>query len=173
LKEFGYNEHVQNPDVGGGLKLEKSEIIERILFSLRVGKYREYALTSRKRKAELTSWRYRVLLFGVTGAILGTYVRIIKIGFNNIPGLSLVPVALGVSSAIVIGFATYFGREILIPTRSRVASALAHAEALKTEIYLFLSNTSPIYTGKKSETLLKKSEEITEECGRPAYCAYF
>jgi hypothetical protein len=30
------------------------------------GKYREYALTSRKRKDELTKWRLRVLIFGIS-----------------------------------------------------------------------------------------------------------
>ena len=142
---------------------EKSEIIEKNPALAYVwGKYREYALTSRKRKAELTSWRYRVLLFGVTGAILGTLCQeSLRLGFNKIPELSLVPVALGVSSAIVIGLATYFGREILNPYQEQSwIRSRSMAEALKTEIYLFLSNTSPYDTGNKSETLLKKSDEL-------------
>lgn len=100
-----------------GSKLEKLEIINKNPALAYVwGKYREYAFTSRKRKAELTSWRYRVLLFGVTGAILGTLCQeSIRLGFSNIANLSWMPFALGLSSATFIGLATYFGKEILNP----------------------------------------------------------
>ena len=71
------------------------------------GKYREYALTSRKRKAELTAWRFRVFIFGITGAILGTLCQeSIRWGFNDSSNLSWVPpFILGFSSAAAIGLA--------------------------------------------------------------------
>jgi hypothetical protein len=70
------------------------------------GKYREYALTSRKRKAELTAWRFRVFIFGITGALLGTLCQeSIRLGFNDSSNLSWVPFILGVSSAAAIGLA--------------------------------------------------------------------
>jgi hypothetical protein len=69
-------------------------------------KYREYALSSRKRKAELTKWRLRVFIFGITGAILGTLCQeSIRLGFNSISNLSWVPFILGFSSAAAIGLA--------------------------------------------------------------------
>jgi hypothetical protein len=69
-------------------------------------KYREYALTSRKRKAELTAWRFRIFIFGITGAILGTICQeSIRLGFNDISNLSWVPFILGFSSAAAIGLA--------------------------------------------------------------------
>lgn len=65
-------------------------------FSYVWGKYREHALTSRKRKAELTTWRFRVLLFGITGAILGTLCQeSIRWGFTDINNLSWVPIHSG------------------------------------------------------------------------------
>lgn len=126
------------------------------------GKYREFALTSRKRKEELTSWRYRVLLFGITGAILATLCQeSIRAGFNNIDNLSWVPSALGWSSAAAIGLATYFGKEIVNPYQEKNwIRSRSMAEALKTEIYLFLSNTTPYDTDSKPEVLIKKTEEL-------------
>ena len=129
------------------------------------GKYREFALTSRKRKEELTSWRYRVLLFGIIGAILGTLCQeSIRAGFNNIDNLSWVPSALGWLSAIAIGLATYFGKEIVNPYQEKNwIRSRSMAEALKTEIYLFLSNTTPYDTDSKPEVLIKKTEELLKQ----------
>ncbi len=129
------------------------------------GKYREFALTSRKRKGELTSWRYRVLLFGIIGAVLGTLCQeSIRAGFNNIDNLSWVPSALGWSSAIAIGLATYFGKEIVNPYQEQSwIRSRSMAEALKTEIYLFISNTTPYDTDNKPEILIKKAEELLKQ----------
>jgi hypothetical protein len=126
------------------------------------GKYREYAHTSRKRKAELTTWRYRVLLFGITGALLGTLCQeSIRLGFNNISNLSWVPLILGLLSATAIGLATYFGKEISNPYQEQSwIRSRSMAEALKSEIYLFLSNSPPYDTDKKPEQLMEKAEEL-------------
>jgi hypothetical protein len=37
------------------------------------GKYREYAVTSQKRKADISKWRLRVLLLGMASVILGAF----------------------------------------------------------------------------------------------------
>ena len=129
------------------------------------GEYRKFALTSRKRKEELTSWRYRVLLFGIIGAVLGTLCQeSIRAGFNNTDNLNWVPSALGWLSAIAIGLATYFGKEIVNPYQEKNwIRSRSMAEALKTEIYLFLSNTTPYDTDSKPEVLIKKTEELLKQ----------
>ncbi len=126
------------------------------------GKYREYALTSRKRKAELTAWRFRVLIFGITGALLGTLCQeSIRLGFSGISNLRWVPFILGLSSAAAIGLATYFGREIVNPYQEQSwIRSRSMAEALKSEIYLFLSNSPPYDTDKKPEKLIGNVEEL-------------
>ena len=129
------------------------------------GKYREYALTSRKRKAELTAWRFRVLIFGITGAILGTLCQeSIRLGFNDISNLSWVPFILGLSSAAAIGLATYFGKELVNPYQEqRWIRSRSMAEALKSEIYLFRSNSPPYDTDKKPEKLIENVEELLKK----------
>ncbi|TFG50129.1 MAG: DUF4231 domain-containing protein [Anaerolineales bacterium] len=129
------------------------------------GKYREYALTSRKRKAELTAWRYRVLIFGIVGAILGTFCQeSIRLGLDNINNLKWVPLILGFSSAITIGLATYFGKEIVNPDQEKSwIRSRSTAEALKSEIFQFLANVPPYDTNKKSEKLLENVEGMLEE----------
>jgi len=131
------------------------------------GKYREYALTSRKRKAELTKWRLRVFIFGITGAILGTLCQeSIRLGFNDVSNLSWVPFILGFSSAAAIGLATYFGKELVNPYQEqRWIRSRSMAEALKSEIYLFRSNLPPYDTDKKPEKLIENAVELLEKVG--------
>lgn len=129
------------------------------------GKYREYALTSRKRKAELTALRFRVLIFGITGALLGTLCQeSMRLGFNDTSNLRWVPFILGLSSAATIGLATYFGKEIVNPYQEQSwIRSRSMAEALKSEIFLFLSN-SPLYdTDKKPAKLIGNVEELLKE----------
>lgn len=129
------------------------------------GKYREYALTSRKRKAELTAWRFRVFIFGITGAILGTLCQeSIRWGFNDISNLRWVSFILGLSSAAAIGLATYFGKELVNPYQEqRWIRSRSVAEALKSEIFLFRSNSPPYDTDKKSEILIENVEELLQK----------
>jgi hypothetical protein len=129
------------------------------------GKYREYALTSRKRKAELTAWRLRVLIFGITSAILGTLCQeSIRWGFNDGRNLSWVPFILGFSSAAAIGLATYFGKELVNPYQEqRWIRSRSMAEALKSEIYRFRSNLPPYDTDKKPEKLIENAIELLKK----------
>ena len=152
--------HTSNPDTS------------HFAFAYVWGKYREYALPSRKRKAELTAWRFRVLLFGITGAILGTLCQeSIRLGFNDISNLSWVPFILGLSSAAAMGFAAYFGKELVNPYQEqRWIRSRSVAEALKSEVYLFRANSPPYDTDRKPEqlietveVLLKKVEDLPTE----------
>ena len=129
------------------------------------GKYREYALTSRKRKEELTKWRLRVFIFGISGAILGTLCQeSIRLGFNDVTNLSCVPFILGFSSAAAIGLATYFGKELVNPYQEqRWIRSRSMAEALKSEIYLFRSNSPPYDTDKKPEKLIENAVELLKK----------
>ncbi len=148
-------------------RLEKLEIMNKNpALAYAWGKYREYALTSRKRKAQLSSWRYRILLFGIAGAVLGTLCQVSIGWINNDVSLKWVPLVLGWSSAIAIGLATYFGSEILNPYQEqRWIRSRSMAEALKTEIYLFLTNTPPYDADGKPEILIQMTEELLEDVG--------
>jgi hypothetical protein len=64
------------------------------------GKYREYAMSSRKRKADISRWRLRVLILGISGAILGTLCQeTMRLGLDKAADLSWLPSFLGWSSA--------------------------------------------------------------------------
>jgi hypothetical protein len=127
------------------------------------GKYREYAINSRKRKAEISGWRLRVLLLGISGAILGTLCQeTMRLGLDKATDWSCwVPPVLGWSSAAAIGFATFFGKEIVNPDQERQwIRSRSMAEALKAEIVLFLSRVHPYNNDEKAQALMAKSDEL-------------
>jgi hypothetical protein len=146
-------------------KLTSNQVKSNSALAYVWGKYREYALTSRKRKTELTAWRLRVFIFGITGAILGTLCQeSIRWGFNDSSNLSWVPFILGFSSAAAIGLATYFGKELVNPYQEqRWIRSRSMAEALKSEIYLFRSNSPPYDTDKKPEKLIENAVELLKK----------
>ncbi|MFZ2070643.1 MAG: DUF4231 domain-containing protein [Halobacteriota archaeon] len=104
-------------------------------------------------------------IFGITGAILGTLCQeSIRLGFNDISNLSWVPFILGFSSAAAIGLATYFGKELVNPYQEqRWIRSRSMAEALKSEIYLFRSNSPPYDTDNKPEKLIETVEELLQK----------
>jgi len=127
-------------------------------------KYREVAATARKKKAQLIKWRYRILILGIVGAILGVLCQeAIRLGINS--GVySSVPMILGGLSAISIGLATFFGKELVNPEQERKwIRCRSTSEALKANAYLFVTNTPPYDQSNRDESLLFKTDELIEK----------
>ena len=71
-----------------------------------------FAATSSAHKAELSAWRLRVLVLSITGAILGTLCQQ-STGWGLAGGkLSWLPTGFGILSAIALGLAAYFWKEL-------------------------------------------------------------
>jgi hypothetical protein len=102
------------------------------------GEYRVWAATSRHKKAEIFSWKFRVLVLTILGALLGTV-------SSRLSGISD-PAAwiMGIVGGGLVALATYFGREILSPDQERLwIRARSMAEALKAESFLFRTGATP------------------------------
>jgi hypothetical protein len=126
-------------------------------------KYRVYAKTSRKRKKELMAWRFRVLILGIAGAVLGLLCQeAIRLELHQIIWNRL-PTVLGCLSALSLGLATYFGKELVTPEQERRwIRSRSIAEALKSQAYMFLTDATPYNTSDKAERLLRETEELLE-----------
>ncbi|MCK5543886.1 MAG: DUF4231 domain-containing protein [Desulfobulbaceae bacterium] len=143
------------------------------------GQYRVYAHTSRKKKKTLVTWRFIVVMLGIGGAFLGLLcqdiARLLEIcEFSNkkiwywtpdfLRGYShFAPKILGALSALALGLATYFGKELVSPEQEREwIRSRSTAESLKSEIYKFFTNTAPYNDDDKAKRLLKETEKLLE-----------
>ena len=126
------------------------------------GQYRTYALTAGRCKKELLSWRWRVLMLGMVGALAGTLCQeLIHLGFKTMAGWSRLPAVLGWLSAACLGLATLFGKELVSPDRERRwIRARSLAEAFKKEVFLFRTATPPYADGERAGCLLQRSDEL-------------
>lgn len=127
-------------------------------------KYRVYALTSRKRKSELYTWRFRVLILALTGAIVATLSQQTH-SMRLVHEWGWVPTLLGVLSAVTLGLAVFFGREIVNPDQERRwIRARSMAEALKSQVYLFLASAPPYNeaTGRHKRLLAEVRELLAK-----------
>ncbi len=116
--------------------------------------YRVWAATSRELKAQLTSWQLRVLVLTLVGAILGTLSQ-------QFAGWGWVSNFSGWGSAIALGTAAFFGREILKPDKERHwVRARSAAEAYKSQTYLFLANAPPYDKDDKVKVLFNKTDQL-------------
>lgn len=125
------------------------------------GQYRIWAATSRELRAVLSTWQFRLLGLFLVGAVLGTLSEQtagLNLGDSNWSWLARL---LGWLSAIALGLAAFFSKEILSPDRFRFwVRARSAAEALKSQVYLSLANAPPYDTGKAVNLLFKKTEEL-------------
>lgn len=125
------------------------------------GKYREFAATSRKKKKRLEIWRCRVLILGIAGAVLGVLCQeTIRLKLDE-TGWAWIPGILGVLSALSLGLATYFGKELVNPRQVREwIRSRSMAEALKSQAYLYVTNTPSYNQPDKDERLLTETEDL-------------
>lgn len=130
------------------------------------GEYCVWAATARIQRAEIFSWRLRVLILTVLGAILGTLS-----GEVANPGLSantwsFLPTILGWLSGISIALAAFFSKEILSPERERRwVRARSMAEALKAETYLFRTGVPPYDTPDAATRLVERVDDLLKAVG--------
>lgn len=122
------------------------------------GQYRVWGATSRAYKARLSRWRRVVLALGIAGGVVGVLSSQQWIPWGSLwPPL---PKALGAASAVLLGLAAYFSKEILSPDdEGRWIRARAAAEAFKREAYMLLARVPP-YDGPAVN--LDRANEITK-----------
>jgi hypothetical protein len=130
------------------------------------GQYRVFAATSRALKAELSAWRLRVLILSITGAILGTLCQQSTAWGLAGGKFSWLPNFFGILSAVALGSAAYFGKELLNPEKERNwVRARSMAESLKAESYLFATNAHPYDKDDAIDQLFARTEELLESAG--------
>jgi hypothetical protein len=119
------------------------------------GEYRVWAATSRQKKAEISTWRFRVLVATVSGALLGTV-------SSQISGLQAdVSWVFGIAAGALIAIATYLGQEILKPDQERLwIRARSLAEALKAETFLFRTGASPYDIPEPASRMLLQVQDL-------------
>lgn len=118
------------------------------------GQYRVWAATSRQKKAEIFSWKLRVLVLTIVGALLGTV-------SSRLSGISD-PAAwiIGIAGGVSVSLAAYLGREILSPDQERLwIRARSMAEALKAEILLFRTSAAPYDAADPAPKLMGRVQE--------------
>lgn len=126
------------------------------------GQYRTWAATSRELKAVVSAWQFRVLTLLLVGAVSGTLSE--QIGGLDLNGSnwSWLARVFGWFSAIALGLAAFFSKGILSPDRERSwVRARSVAEALKSQVYLFLAKTPPYDKGAAVDIVFKETEELT------------
>lgn len=128
--------------------------------------YKVWDETAEKHRRTLSSWRLRVLLMGIGGAVLGTLSAP-----NAFPwpaawdNSGRLRAALGLAGGILLGLAAFFSREILSPEReSSWVRSRAAAEAFKREGYL-LAAKAPPYDGPITSASLGRAKEILASMG--------
>ncbi len=143
-----------------GSKTPKEEALDYIW-----KQYRIYAATSRKHKKVLSSWRYYVLGLSIIGAILATICQqAAGLEFGNITWWPWMPRIMGGLSAIALGLAAFFSKEILSPDRERRwVRSRSLAEALKTHAYLFATGAPPYDTSEAIDLLYDNIKELLGE----------
>jgi hypothetical protein len=130
------------------------------------GQYRTWSATSRAYQAQLSSWRRRVLGFGIAGAVIGT-LSSQKFLLGDFGSRTLVAswdltvsTLLALVSAALLALATYFTTKILTPSNEGGwLRARAVAESFKREAYLLLAQAPP-YDGAITPATLERVRNI-------------
>ncbi len=133
------------------------------------GEYRVWSATARQKKQEITQWRFSVLIFSVTGGMLGT----LSSQFTELSGMlgtlssqvkELSSVIIGLAGTGFISAAAYLGQEILKPDQERLfARARSVAEALKGTIFLFRIGAPPYDVPEPTPILMQRVQELLNQ----------
>ena len=130
------------------------EIDEALSFAW--GRYRVWAATARRAKAEQERWRAIVFALVLSGVVLATLCH--QLGAAGLP--HWVPAVLGWLSAACLGFGAYFSKEILGPERESASiRARSLAESLKAETYLYRMRVEPYDRESRAASLLQTVKE--------------
>src|SRR5215213_7163039 len=127
------------------------------------GQYRIWSATSGAYQRKLSSWRRRVLYFGIAGAFIGTLSGLVGL-LDATPGTKKwLTVLLAFGSATLLALATYFTTKILTPANEGAwLRARAAAESFKREAYLLLAQAPP-YDGPITPASLTQIKRIISE----------
>lgn len=134
--------------------------------------YRIWAATARAYQAQISSWRRRVLLFGIAGAAAGTlssqleYIAREALGMNPTKEeIDRAVSALAFISGGLLALATYFTTKILTPANEGGwLRARSVAEAFKREAYLLLAQAPP-YDVPITRESLQQLKKVAREMG--------
>ncbi|MCK5148183.1 DUF4231 domain-containing protein [bacterium] len=122
--------------------------------------YKKYAGISRKIKSKIVKFRFTVLLLTIFGAIMGTLSLQYKVMYAEGSATKV----FGILSALFIGLAGYFTKDVINPELEKAwIVARSAAEAFKSEIYLYATNTQPYNSTNARQLLLDKSKELEEK----------
>lgn len=120
-------------------------------------KYKTLSAISRNIKNEYIKWSKVVFGLGILGAIFGTLAQ----EFQSTVSTDTGPKILGGLSALCLGLAGYFSKEILNPqTQKDWIRARSMAESIKSQIYLYLSRTSPYDNENPHSLLVEKTAAL-------------
>ena len=113
------------------------------------GRYRTWADTSRKLKAEMTTWERRILVFTICGTFFGSFAPFAADAWPSWLGAapmwwsSAQPAAAWLGAAF-LALATYFGKQWLTASEKQAwTKARAVAEAMKSESYKYATGAPP------------------------------
>jgi len=125
------------------------------------GQYRVWAATSRELKAVVSAWQFRVLTLFLVGAVLGALSKqTAGLGLSG-GNWSWLAELFSWISAIALGLAAFFSKEILSTDRERSwVRARSAAEAFKSQVYMFLANIPPYDKENAVDILFNKTEEL-------------
>ncbi|MEL7475620.1 MAG: DUF4231 domain-containing protein, partial [Cyanobacteria bacterium J06555_12] len=119
--------------------------------------YRRAAKRSRQLKQKVNAYRISGLLLVVTGAILG----VLASQLDTLEQLSKI---FAVASAILLGVAAFLSGHVLDSQYEKQwVVARSQAEALKSQAYIYLVQSSPYNGPDRDEKLSSKMQEILGE----------
>lgn len=132
------------------------------------GGYRDYAATSRKRKRILTRWQLVVLVLILSGAAFGVISQqltdLVQDQSSANADLRWISRMFAALSAVSIGLAAYFSREVLKPEREQnTIRARSAAEAFKSEAYKYVTQTRPYHGSDAPSLLHEKAQELVKK----------
>jgi len=123
-------------------------------------KYRSYAYTSQKLKRDLQRGRLSILLLSLSGAILAVACQ----SLNQIANYTDIAAILGYLSAICLGGTTFLGKELVKPEFEKSwIRARSLAEALKSQVFLFITQTTPYDTKDRASLLYTEVNNLISD----------
>ena len=119
------------------------------------GLYRVYAITSRKLKSAISTYRFLVILLTILAAVSGVLSA-------QLPDLKVSSLSVfGFMSVLSFSLATYFSKEIIKSDREKKhVIARSATEALKSESYYYATGTCSYSTPHADAKFLEKSKTI-------------
>lgn len=138
--------------MGNTIKKRGSSVLDYVW-----DQYCGYAATSRGKKASLEKWQKLVLFSTISGAVLGVLSQ-------NLGKYAIWSQCLGAFSGVLIALSAYFSKEFIKPEKERLwVQARSIAEALKSEVYLYVTGIHPYDKKGAAKELKEKANELEKK----------